>query len=250
MPHSGSTPSAPASAHRADWRHYTPLELTPVLSAALEVFYEHGFHGTTVRDIARRSGQTVPSLYYHHASKEGAFADLLEFGTREVAWRIEAAVAEAGERSEVQLAYVVEAIALHMTHRVRLAALDQELRHLSPDNRKRYAARRKEIETLLGDIIEAGAEEGMFYVETPRETARAVLGMLQSIARWYHPDGPLTPTDIANRYIDIAMNTVCARRSWRGKGSVPWRAHLTASGLAGDPAPPVNFSTGPTNKNS
>jgi len=66
-------PQEQAAQAGADWRLYEPLELTPILTAALEAFYEHGFHGTTVRDIARRVGQTVPSLYYHHDSKEGAF---------------------------------------------------------------------------------------------------------------------------------------------------------------------------------
>src|SRR2546423_15075602 len=92
-----------------DWGRYEPLELTPLLEAALDAFYEHGFHGTTVRDIVRRVGQTVPSLYYHHDSKEGVFVALLELSTREVAHRVKAAAAEA-DRPEDQLANVAEAI--------------------------------------------------------------------------------------------------------------------------------------------
>ena len=208
-------PPATAAAGKADWRRYEPLELTPILAAALEAFYEHGFHGTTVRDIARRVGQTVPSLYYHHENKEGVFTALLELGTGEIAWRVKAAAADGGDRPEAQFAHVVEAIVLHMTQRSRLAALDQELRHLSPANRKRYAARRKEIETLLDAIIENGAEQGVFTVEIPEESARAVLGMCQSIARWYHPDGPLTPQELAGRYVDVALKTVGARKPRR-----------------------------------
>ena len=197
---------------QADWRVVEPLALTPILSAALEAFYENGFHGTTVRDIVRRIGQTVPSLYYHHESKEGVFADLLELGTGDVAWRVRAAAAEAGARPEDQLANVVEALVNHMTHRTRLAALDQELRQLSPAPRKRYAARRKEIENLLDAVVEAGAAQGVFVVEDPKETARAILGMVQAIARWYHPDGPLRPAELAKRYVGIALNTVGSRR--------------------------------------
>jgi AcrR family transcriptional regulator len=194
----------------ADWRRYEPQELTPILRAALDAFYEHGFHGTTVRDIARRVGQTVPSLYYHHDSKEGAFIALLEMSTGELAWRVRAAAAEGAGRPEVQFASVVEAIVLHMTHRTELATLDLELRHLSPPSRKRYAARRKEIEVLVNDIVDAGARSGVFTVTDPHETARAVLGMLQAVARWYQPGGPLTPADLAERYVQIALSTVGA----------------------------------------
>ncbi|MEW2502612.1 TetR/AcrR family transcriptional regulator [Amycolatopsis sp. NPDC047767] len=194
----------------ADWRHYDELELTPLLAAALDAFYEHGFHGTSVRDIVRRVGQTVPSLYYHHDSKEGAFAALLDLGTGEAVSRVNAAAADAAGPRE-QLVNVVEAVVLHMTHRTRLAALDLELRHLSPDSRKRYAARRKEIETVLTGIIEDGAREGVFTVAHPEETVRAVLGMCQSIARWYQPGGPLKPEELAGRYVDLALRTVGAR---------------------------------------
>lgn len=203
-----------ATAVEAEWRRFEPLELTPLLSAALDAFYEHGFHGTSVRDIVRRVGQTVPSLYYHHESKEGAFAALLELGTGEVAWRVNAAAADAESPVE-QFVNVIETIVLHMAHRTRLAALDPELRHLSLDSRKRYAGRRKEIENLLTGIVEDGVATGDFVVGIPAETARALLGMCQSIARWYQPDGPLEARELADRYVEIALSTVGARRRHR-----------------------------------
>lgn len=199
-----------ATAVEAEWQRFDPLEMTPLLSAALDAFYEHGFHGTSVRDIVGRVGQTVPSLYYHHGSKEGAFADLLELGTGEVAWRVKEAAA-AAEGPVEKFVNVIETIVLHMAHRTRLAALDPELRHLSSESRRRYAERRKEIENLVADIVEDGAATGVFAVSVPSETARALLGMCQSIARWYQPDGPLGPRELADRYVDIALNTVSAR---------------------------------------
>ncbi len=51
-----------------------PVELSPILSAALDAFYEKGFHGASVRDIARRVGVTVPALYYHYDSKEACWS--------------------------------------------------------------------------------------------------------------------------------------------------------------------------------
>jgi AcrR family transcriptional regulator len=201
----------PASAVAAGWRHYEPLELTPLLAAALEAFYEHGFHGTTVRDIARRYGQTVPSIYYHHENKEGVFVALLEKGTSDVAARVRAAAAEGGDRPEARLANVVEAIVLHMTQRTRLAALDSEIRHLSPPVRKRYAARRKEVERVLAGIVEDGVRTREFTASYPGETARAILGMCQAIARWYRPGGALTPEELASQYVDIALMTAGAR---------------------------------------
>ncbi|MFI5615543.1 TetR/AcrR family transcriptional regulator [Amycolatopsis sp. NPDC051903] len=207
---------AAGSGAGGDWRRYDELELTPLLAAALDAFYEHGFHGTSVRDIVRRVGQTVPSLYYHHDSKEGAFAALLDLGTGEAVRRVVAAAADAsGPRDK--LVNVIEAVVLHMTHRTRLAALDLELRHLSPESRKRYAARRKEIETVLTTVLEDGVREGVFTVSHPDETVRALLGMCQSIARWYQPGGALRPEELAARYVELALRTVAAQPPRRAR---------------------------------
>ncbi len=193
-----------------DWRRFPPLELTPILAAALEVFQENGFHGATVREIARRVGMTVPALYYHHENKEGLLVALLEVGAGEVSWRVAAAAAEDADRPERRLANVIEAIVLHVTHRTRLVVVDAELRYLSARPRKRYAARRKEVETVVAEVVETGARDGAFSVADPAETARALLGMCQSIARWYQPGGRLRPDDVAARYVAIALNTVGA----------------------------------------
>jgi len=37
-----------------------------ILDAALAAFYEHGYHGTTTRDLARRSGLSVPEIGRAH----------------------------------------------------------------------------------------------------------------------------------------------------------------------------------------
>src|SRR5579863_1262166 len=56
-------PDSPVSATRAR-----------ILDAALELFSEHGFDGTTLQQIADRLGFTKAALYYHFRSKD----DLLE----------------------------------------------------------------------------------------------------------------------------------------------------------------------------
>lgn len=195
----------------ADWRRCRPLELTPILTAAMDAFYDSGFHGTTVRDIARRVGLTVPALYYHHENKEALLVSLLETGVQDVLTRASAAADEAGDDVVRRLRYVVEAIVLHMTDRTRLAALDAEMRYLAPDNRKRYTAMRKQVEDLVTDIVRTGLATGAFDVDDPDETSRALLGMFQAIPRWYRPGGALGAHDVSARYVSIACRAAGVR---------------------------------------
>ena len=203
--------TADSGASRADWRAFDELELSPILVGALEAFREQGYHGTSVRDIAKRVGVTVPSLYYHYENKQGMLVALLEVAMTEVRDRARAAVAHAGDRVVDQFCNIVEGVVLHMTYRRGLAVLDTELRYLEPHNREHYASRRKDLELLLQSIIKAGSAEGYFEVGNAEITARALLGMLQAVAGWYQPDGPLAPEEIADEYVRIALRTVGAR---------------------------------------
>jgi AcrR family transcriptional regulator len=196
-----------ADAH-TDWRVYGPLELPPILGHALDAFVDRGYHATTVRELARRVGVTVPALYYHYANKQAILVELLLGSLGSVLGRCRTAVEEAGADPVDRFSALVECIVLYMTHRAPLAFLDAEMRSLEPDNRARYIALRDELEGLLRETVLDGAESGVFTVPVPVEASRAVLAMCQAVAQWYRPDGPLTPPEIADRYVAIALTTV------------------------------------------
>ena len=192
------------------WRRVDAPELSPILESALEAFYDNGFHGTSVRQIASKVGVTVPALYYHHKNKEGILLALLEYSTGDVLARAHTARAAAAGDPVKQLANVIESIVLVMTIRVRLAAVEGEIRYASPENRLRYRVFRKGIEELVHDIVQDGTTAGVMHVTDTAETTRALLAMCQSIPRWFHEDGELTPPVVAAKYVDIALHTVGA----------------------------------------
>ena len=201
--------SAPPGA----WRQADDEELTPILSVARDLFYEVGFHGTTVRDIAGRVGVTVPALYYHHANKEAILAALLDRSIRAVIWRCEQALAEAGGDPADRFRNLIECLALYMANHRKSAGMDAEIRALSDEARKRYSAQRRQVEMMLVDTIEQGVAAGVFEVTSPRDTGRALLGMVQAITLWFDPDrGRLTAAELAARYVDIAGHTVGLRQ--------------------------------------
>ncbi|MGV9339978.1 TetR/AcrR family transcriptional regulator [Streptomyces sp. NPDC003688] len=211
-PRAAKQNAAPDSGARIDdWRAFAPLDLHPILAAALEEFREHGYHGTSVRDVARRAGVSLPMIYYRFDNKQGLLVALLEGAMGEVLRRARAADAEAKGRVLDRFAHVVECIVLHMTHRAATAGLDAELRYLEPENRKQYAALRKELEELLLEIVEEGVTQGLFEVDSAPDTTRALLGMCQAVTGWYRADGSLPPEEIADRYVGISLRTVGAR---------------------------------------
>jgi AcrR family transcriptional regulator len=203
-----ATSARPAAATGGRWRRPGDDDLTPILSHALDAFYERGYHGTTVRDIAKRTDLTVPALYYYHENKEAILATLLEGSIVAVINRARQAVAEAGDDPELAFRNLIECLTLYMTQHGKRAAMDAEIRALGSARRKRYATKRNVIERLTEDTIARGVDAGRFHVSSPHETARALLGMIWAITVWYRPDGPKGPEDVAASYIDIALHTV------------------------------------------
>jgi AcrR family transcriptional regulator len=194
-----------------DWRQPDALALSPILTNARDAFYEFGYHGTTVRDIARRTGITVPALYYHHENKEAILFAILDTSIRLVTARCEAALADASPAPRARFQHLVECITLHMAQHSKEAAMDAEIRALGATNRRRYSAKRRVIEQMLNVTIDDGVANGDFHVSSPTDTARALLGMMQAITVWFRPGGPISAQSLAGRYVDIALHTVGAK---------------------------------------
>ncbi|GAB2642393.1 TetR/AcrR family transcriptional regulator [Nocardioides ginkgobilobae] len=195
---------------RRNWRSQEELTLPPILSASRDAFYESGYHGTTVRDIARRLGVTVPALYYHYENKEALLLSILDASIEHLTRLCEAAVRDAGDSPVDRFLNVVECITLYEATAKRTAMIDHEMRLLSPDLRSLYAGKRRRVEDMLLDAVRDGIATGQFDAADAKDTTRAILGMLQAIPMWYDPAGPITPTDLARRYLDICAHTVGA----------------------------------------
>src|SRR3712207_9310375 len=95
-----------------DWRTSPAPALSPIMTAALDAFSENGYHGTTVRDIARRVGVTVPALYYHHENKESILLALLDTAVAHLSRACDAAGAEGGGDGARRFFNPVEALGL------------------------------------------------------------------------------------------------------------------------------------------
>jgi TetR/AcrR family transcriptional regulator, cholesterol catabolism regulator len=202
------TTAQDAATTTLDWRHFEPMRLPPILRHAMEAFAEHGYHGTSVRDIARRVGQTVPAIYYHYENKQALLFTLVTDSLEDAQARCRAAEAEADDDPVDRFRMLITSIVLYIANRRELSFLEGEIRSLEPDKRDACVAMRDEIEGMVVAAIEDGVSQGRFTTEYPADAARAVLAMCLGVATWYRPDGRLTPEQLAERYVDFALGAV------------------------------------------
>jgi AcrR family transcriptional regulator len=48
-----------------------------IINAATKLFAQHGFSGTSIRDIAGAAGTTIPNIYHYFGSKDGLYQLIL-----------------------------------------------------------------------------------------------------------------------------------------------------------------------------
>jgi AcrR family transcriptional regulator/transcriptional regulator with XRE-family HTH domain len=198
-------PVDPDGAASRAWREFPPLEIDPVLAAAIGLFVETGYHGATMRSIADRAGMSVPGVYHHYRDKQELLVKALDLTMDELHWRVRAARGEAATGC-TRVRHVVEALALFHTHRRELAFLGaSEMRSLTAANRSRITASRNEIQYLLDEDIDAAlAEEGL-VADHARVAGRAIATMCTALPQWFRLDGPVTPEQIATEYAHFAL---------------------------------------------
>jgi AcrR family transcriptional regulator len=182
-----------------------------VVEAAVRNFAAFGYHGTSVRDIARAADVTVASIYHHFASKQEILQDVMARTMTDLIGLTGAALAAAGPTPAEQLSALMRAwILYHTTHPADALIGASELRSLDGAGRARVVALRDEQERMFAEVVARGVATGDFGTPYPREAARAVINMGYAVASWYRPGGDASPAEMADRYCELALATVRA----------------------------------------
>lgn len=199
--------SVPPTIPRAG-RSSGPREL--LVWAAVELFTEVGYHGTSVRDIGERARVSSTSLYHYFRGKEELLGEIMTSALTEVLGMTTSALATVpADRPDLQLAALVRAwIDFHTRRRVIATVSATELRSLGSAAREPVLALRDEQERVFRDVVERGVDAGFFHTPYPREATRAVIQMGRDVSAWYLPTGQVPATDIAEQYVVLALALV------------------------------------------
>jgi AcrR family transcriptional regulator len=190
-----ASPRSPAPSARVD----------DVKEAALRLFAERGYHGTTMSQIAEAVGVRVPTLYSHIRAKQTLLADIAVETTEQVWSEFDSAVAGVADPAG-RLRAAVEVYALrHATHRCEALVVNRDASSLDEPVRTQVFRRREEHEHAVRTLIEEGIAAGVMHVDSPALASFAILEMSVSIARWFREDGPLSAEQVAREYGEFAL---------------------------------------------
>jgi AcrR family transcriptional regulator len=185
-----------------------------ILLAGLGLFAEHGFHGTSIRDIAAEAAVQSASLYAHFPSKQAILAELVLAGHEEYHARQMTALLEAGTDPRDRLAALVRAyVQAHTDYPMLAVVANNEMHALSPSAAAPAAAVRRRSEALLAEVLAIGRQQGVFDIVHLEATAAAIGSMGIRVANWYPaPEARISPSQLADVYASLALRMAGARQ--------------------------------------
>lgn len=183
-----------------------------ILDAAVAVMAEHGYHGTSVREIAVRAGVSPAALYHHFPSKQQVLVTIMERGIEALLERTRSALAAAGPDPADRLrALVGIQVLFHLEDQRGTLLGTSELRALEEPVRGPHRAKRQEQQRMFDRVVADGVAAGVFGTPLPQEAARAIVVMCTGVAGWYSPRGRSSRPEIVRRYQRLALDMVVAR---------------------------------------
>lgn len=177
-----------------------------ILDVAEQLFSERGYHATSMRDLARALDLKGGSLYSHISGKEELLWRILERAADEFHAAILPFAGGSGDPA-VRLR-----AAIHAHVRVIADNLDaatvyfHEWRFLSEPRRSLFLERRRSYEQLLRGLVAEAVAAGAFSAVDPKWATLLILSVVNWLYHWYDPTGPLTPDEIADRFIEMMFH--------------------------------------------
>ena len=177
-----------------------------VMDVAARIFSEKGYEATSIQEIAEEVGILKGSLYYYIETKE----DLL-FGVIKAAYDAALGVVRELERRDGGALELIEALVYRHAEvfaatQVQSSVFFKEFRALSDDRQKEIREAGDIYSRFLRSQIRRGQDAGEIDPGiNPRLAAIGIIGMMNSMAFWYRPDGPATAEQIGSEFSRLVI---------------------------------------------
>jgi AcrR family transcriptional regulator len=180
-------------------------DLETLLKAAAELFYERGYDGTSIQDLATRLGVAKSAIYHHVPSKEA----LLSLAVDRALDGLFAEVAKlerVGGRAVDRLEHLVRGSIAVLVDELPFVTLLLRVRGNTETERDALARRREFGQIVTALVAEAVAEGDLRADINPAMSTRLLFGMVNSLIEWYRPQGDLTTADLAETVVAVAFD--------------------------------------------
>lgn len=178
--------------------------------AAVESFARKGFHATTTRDIATAAGMSPAALYVHFPSKAALLFEISRIGHERTLELTLDAIAAGTDPADSIRRMMTDFTAWHARRHTVGLVVQHELHALPDKEFEQVAGIRRRIERTVRTVVEEGVSAGVFTVDDPPTTARALLSLGIDVTRWYSGRSRNSPEELGAKYAELALRMLGA----------------------------------------
>jgi len=186
-----------------------------ILEAAARAIAENGYHGMSMRALARATGMALANFYNYFSSKEGLLFALQTDAFQTLNRTVEKAVQDVSDPVAGLYVFIYSHLCYVAEHRAIMRVLIHEASALPRARRtairalkeRYFETGRRAVKAILEDGCRNGAGRG-YQLPDEAETERAtysIFGMLNWSYGWYEPRRHGTPHDVAATIHRIAL---------------------------------------------
>jgi AcrR family transcriptional regulator len=176
-----------------------------VLTSAARLFAEDGFAATSVRAVAERARLTKAGLYYHIKEKEDLLFRICEQSIADILDGARAALRREQEPAARLAALIRNHCEFFFAHPHNLTVLNRDMGALTGQQREAVRALEMAYLGLIRAVFRDGQHAGQFRRLDPTVAAFSLLGVLNTLDRWYDADGPVKPAALMQQIETILM---------------------------------------------
>ncbi|MEV5538999.1 TetR/AcrR family transcriptional regulator [Saccharopolyspora shandongensis] len=180
-----------------------------IREAAIELFYEHGYEATSLREVAAKVGIRVGSLYNHISGKDELLSSIMLAIMDDLLAALRGVLREHKDDPVAALRACVDThIRFHAQRAREVFIGNSELRALPAKERRRVVAKRDQYEKLIRGVIEELSEKGAAEVVDARLQTYAIVAMGTHVSSWYKPRGGMSLEAIVYAYTEMILRQV------------------------------------------
>jgi AcrR family transcriptional regulator len=203
---------APASETRFDRR------LGKILLHATEVFYEKGYEGASMRDLARASGMSLSGLYYYFESKEKLLYLIQKHTFSTIVERLRERLDDVADPEQRIRFFILNHLEYFLANKKAMKVLSHEADVLENGFGAEIAAIKREYYRICVELLDDFKRAKRLEFSS-RTAVLSLFGMMNWIYTWYNPRADAEAEDLSRGMGDIFLRGIsgAAQRTTRNK---------------------------------
>lgn len=183
-----------------------------IMAEAILLFYDQGYRGTSLEQIADTLGVTKPYLYGVYDKKIDILFDIALLSITNSLDAIKEGYDTKGLASQRLVEVVRRLTAVCINHQKAVAIYFREQASLNSEQLELVHNLRKRFDHILGSLLEEGVEQSEFEIADPKTAALAISGMVSWTYVWFRNTGRLSQNELMDQMAQYALRIAGSKK--------------------------------------